>query len=288
MMKKTDIRSNSMSKQMQFQCHNINFGQKTYIMGILNVTPDSFSDGGDFVSVEKAIEHAKEMIEQGADIIDIGGESSRPGHTRISTEEELRRVIPVIKRLAKETNAIISLDTIRSKVAEEGINNGVHIINDIWGLQGDSEMAQVVAKHNTSVIIMHNQEGTDYRDDIVKEINRFFKKSIKIALDAGISEDKIILDPGIGFGKTSDQNIILMSRLNEIKELGYPVLLGTSRKSTIGKILNLPPKERMEGTLATTVMGIIQGMDIIRVHDVKENLRAAKVTDAIVRGYLNG
>lgn len=275
-------------RKMSLAGHEIIFGEKTYIMGILNVTPDSFSDRGDFISVDKAMAHVKEMLEQGADIIDIGGESSRPGHTRISQEEEMRRVIPVIKRISQETNAIISLDTIKAEVAEEGIKNGVHIINDIWGLQGDPGMVKVAVKYNVPIIVMHNQEGTEYKGDMVEEINMFFKRSINIAFEAGLSEDMIILDPGIGFGKTTEQNMALMSRLGEIKALGYPVLLGTSRKSMIGKILDLPPKERLEGTLATTVMGIIQGVDIVRVHDVKENLRAAKVTDAIVRRNNNG
>ncbi|WP_352169500.1 dihydropteroate synthase [Proteiniborus sp. MB09-C3] len=283
-MTNSGIKLNIEKRRISFSGHNINFGERTYIMGILNVTPDSFSDGGDFVSIDNAIARAKEMLEQGADIIDIGGESSRPGHTNISSEEEMKRVIPVIKRLSKETKAIISLDTIRSEVAEEGIKNGVHIINDIWGLQRDSDMVKIAAKYNTPVIVMHNQNGTEYKGDMIDEIKRFLKESIRIALESGLQEDRIILDPGIGFGKTSEQNMALMSRLREIRDLGYPVLLGTSRKSMIGKILDLPPKERVEGTLTTTVIGIMQGIDIVRVHDVKENLRAARVTDAIVRG----
>ena len=253
-------------------------------MGIVNITPDSFSDGGDFFSVEKAVYHAKEMIEQGADIIDIGGESSRPGHTRISAEEELERVMPVIERIINETDAIVSLDTIRPEVAEEGLKCGVHIINDIWGLQEDPGMAEVVAKYNVPVILMHNKHDTHYEEDIIEEMIRFFKKSIEIALNAGIGEDKIVLDPGIGFGKVFEQNILVLKRLNELNKLGYPILLGTSRKSSLGKILGVPPKERLEGTLATTAIGIMQGADIIRVHDVKENLKAARVADAIVRG----
>lgn len=270
-------------KTISFLDKNIRFGERTYIMGILNVTPDSFSDGGDFVDVDNAINHAKEMITLGADIIDIGGESSRPGHQNITAEEEINRVIPVIKRLSTETDVIISLDTIRAEVAEEGIKNGVHIINDIWGLQEDLDMAKVAAKYKVPVIVMHNQDGTNYKN-MIEDIKEFFKKSIDIAKEAGIEDDMIILDPGIGFGKTPEQNIILMSQLDEIKSLGYPVLLGTSRKSMLGKILDLPPKERMEGTLATTVLGIAQGVDIVRVHDVLENFRAAKVTDAIIRG----
>lgn len=274
-------------KDIKFSDKNIRFGERTYIMGILNITPDSFSDGGDFVDVDNAINHAKEMIALGADIIDIGGESSRPGHKNITKEEEINRVIPVIKRLSAETNVIISLDTIRAEVAEEGIKNGVHMINDIWGLQKDLDMARVAAKYKVPVVIMHNQDGTDYKN-MVEDIKEFFNKSIRIANEAGIEDNMIILDPGIGFGKTSEQNIILMSQLDEIKSLGYPILLGTSRKSMLGKILDLPPKERMEGTLATTVLGIAQGVDIVRVHDVCENLRAAKVTDAIIRGEYYG
>jgi len=270
-------------KKMDFAGHELVFGKRTLIMGILNLTPDSFSDGGNFLNVDKALKHAKEMLNEGADIIDIGGESSRPGHTRISAEEEMRRVIPVIRRLKEETDAIISLDTIRAEVAEEGIKNGVHIINDIWGLQEDNNLAVIAAKYRTPVILMHNQKGNDYAGDMLEEIKRFLLESVRIAKAAGVKDDKIILDPGIGFGKTVEQNLILMSRLGEIRALGYPILLGASRKSMIGKILDLPPKDRVEGTIATTVLGIIQGVDIVRVHDVLENSRAAKVTDAIIR-----
>ncbi|MBU3206695.1 dihydropteroate synthase [Clostridium algidicarnis] len=270
-------------KDIKFLDKNIKLGERTYIMGILNVTPDSFSDGGDFIDIHNAVNHAKEMIELGVDIIDVGGESSRPGHKNITEEEELKRVIPVIKRLSAETDAIISLDTIRSEVAEEAIKEGAHIINDIWGLQKDPNMAKVAAKYKIPVIIMHNQNGT-YYNNIIEDIKGFFKRSVAIAKEAGISEDMIILDPGIGFGKTPEQNIMVMSKLDEIKSLGYPLLLGTSRKSMLGKILDLPPKERVEGTLATTILGIVQGVDIVRVHDVQENLRAAKVADAIIRG----
>ncbi|SHK07214.1 dihydropteroate synthase [Tepidibacter formicigenes] len=260
-----------------------NFGERTYIMGILNVTPDSFSDGGEFTSVDIAINRAKEMIKEGADIIDVGGESTRPGSREVSEEEELKRVLPVVKRLIKEIDVPISVDTYKSSVADNVLSIGVPIINDVWGLQRDKNMANVIAKHNAYVVIMHNQMGTEYKEDIIKSIKTFFKESIKIAKEAGIKDEKIILDPGIGFGKTPEQNMHVMRRLLELNELGYPVLLGTSRKSMIGKILNLPPKERVEGTIATTVMGIIQGIDIVRVHDIKENLRAAKVTDAIYR-----
>lgn len=282
------IRREKTIKIMKFGNHCIRWGERTYIMGILNITPDSFSDGGDYLSVECAVRRAKEMIAEGADIIDIGGESSRPGHERISQEEELRRVIPVIQRLSKETGAILSLDTIRADVAEEGIKAGIHILNDIWALQEDPKMAAVAAEYKIPVILMHNQSGNLYENDILSEMIGFFRKSIDIAVNAGISENMLILDPGIGFGKTPYQNVEVMSRLAEIKSLGFPLLLAASRKSTLGQILDLPPKDRMEGTLATTVLGIAQGVDIVRVHDVRENLRAAKVADVLVRGNTFG
>lgn len=283
-MGRKDIRFNSEKRTMKFLGRELTFGEKTLIMGILNVTPDSFSDGGDYAAVDIAVEHAKEMLRDGADIIDIGGESSRPGHVRIDAEEELRRVLPVIKKLKEETNAILSLDTIRSEVAEEAIKNGVHIINDIWGFQEDKKLADVAAKYGTPVILMHNHIGCDYEGDIVDEIKKFLLESVRIAKAAGVRDDLIILDPGLGgFGKTVEQNLIIMSRLKEIKDLGYPVLLGTSRKSLISEILHVPPKDRDIGTAATTVLGIVQGMDIVRVHNVLANVHAAKVTDAIIR-----
>ncbi|QXM07178.1 dihydropteroate synthase [Crassaminicella indica] len=264
--------------------YTLNLGSRTYIMGILNVTPDSFSDGGKFIDIEKAVHHAKEMIKEGADIIDIGGESTRPGHTEVSAEEEITRVLPVVKRLIKEINAPISVDTTKAAVAEKVLEMGAHMINDVWGLQKDPQMAKVVSKYQVPIVIMHNQIGTEYDGDIMENIKVFLKKSIDIALDAGIKKENIILDPGIGFGKTPEQNIHVMSRLHELNDLGYPILLGTSRKSMIGKILDLPANERVEGTIATSVIGIMHGMDILRVHDVKENIRAVKVADAIVRG----
>ena len=282
-MDKNDIKLISQKKRMSFFGRELEFGERTVIMGILNLTPDSFSDGGDYVSADRAVEHAKQMLREGADIIDIGGESSRPGHSRITAEEEIRRVMPVIHRLAQGTDAILSLDTIRSEVAEEAVKNGIHMINDIWGFQEDAALAVVAAEHGTPVVLMHNQNGTEYQGDMVEEIKRFLTESVRIAKEAGVHEDKIILDPGLGFGKTPEQNLLVMSRLGEIKSLGYPVLLGASRKSMIGKILDVPPKDRDEGTIATTVLGIVQGVDIVRVHNVLANVRAARVTDAIVR-----
>jgi dihydropteroate synthase len=267
--------------------YTFDFGKRTYIMGILNVTPDSFSDGGDFVDIEAAILHAKQMVEDGADIIDIGGESTRPGFAEVNAEQELDRVIPVIERLVKEIDVPISIDTYKAEVADRAIQAGAVIVNDIWGMQKDPKMVEIVAKHQVPIILMHNQQGTDYSNDIMEEICMFLRHSIDLGLQAGIKLENMILDPGIGFGKTSEQNVIVMARIGELNDLGCSILLGTSRKSFIGKILDLTPKERVEGTVATTVMGIMQGADIIRVHDIKENLRAAKITDAVVRGWIN-
>lgn len=280
-----------MNRKISIKCGSnyvLNLGKRTYIMGILNITPDSFSDGGDFIDVEKAVEHAKNMVRDGADIIDVGGESTRPGALEVSAKEELKRILPVVGRLVKEVDVPVSVDTYKAQVAEEVLKAGAHMINDVWGLQRDRSMAEVIAKHQVPVIIMHNQKGTEYKNDLVEEIKLFLSKSIQIALAAGIKRENIIIDPGIGFGKNPEQNIQVMARLKELNDLGYPILLGTSRKSMIGKILDLPPKERVEGTIATTVLGIVQGVDIVRVHDVKENFRAARVTDAITRSKQDG
>lgn len=264
--------------------YSFDFGSKTYIMGILNVTPDSFSDGGKFFNGDLAIKHGREMVEAGADIIDIGAESTRPGATEVLATEEIERLTPVVKKILSEIKVPLSVDTYKAEVADKMLELGVHMINDVWGFQKDPNMAKVVSKHNVPVVIMHNQIGTEYKEDIVKSICRFLSKSIDIGLEAGIKRENIILDPGIGFGKTPEQNMEVMSRLGELNDLGYPILLGTSRKSMIGKILDLPSEQRIEGTVATTAMGIVQGADIVRVHDIKENYRVAKVTDAIVRG----
>ncbi len=261
----------------------LDYGKRTYIMGILNVTPDSFSDGGDFDSVEKALKHAKEMVEEGADMIDIGGESTRPGHTYVDSEEEIRRVVPVIKALKKEISLPMSIDTYKADVAEKALKLGVEMVNDVWGLRRDENMATVIAKYDAEVCIMHNQDGTEYDKDIMEAIKDFLNESIKMALDAGVKKEKIVLDPGIGFGKTFEQNLEVLRRLGELRDLGYPILLGTSRKSVIGNVLHLEPKDRVEGTVATTVLGVRDGVDIVRVHDVTENLRAAKMADAIYR-----
>lgn len=265
--------------------YNLPLGKRTLIMGILNVTPDSFSDGGRFIDLEKAIEHAHEMVEEGADIIDIGGESTRPNAQPVGAEEEAERILPVLERLVKEVDVPISVDTYKSVVGRQAMEAGAHILNDIWGLKADPELASVAAEFDAPIILMHCQKGTEYRslmDDILESL----RNSVKTALDAGVNPDNIIIDPGIGgfsFGKTTEQNLEIMHRLWEFKTLGYPILLGTSRKSIIGDTLNLPVDERIEGTAATVAFGITQGVDIVRIHDVKIMARVAKMTDAMVR-----
>jgi dihydropteroate synthase len=258
-------------------------GERTYIMGILNFTPDSFSDGGKFNNIDIAVEHVKKMIEDGADIIDVGGESTRPNHTPVGEAEEINRVVPIIKAIREKFDIPISIDTYKAKVAEKAVEAGANLINDVWGFKMEREIAKVAAKYNVPCCLMHNRNNTDY-NDLIDEILEDLKESIKIAKDAGVKDENIILDPGIGFGKTYEQNLETMNNLQRLKELGYPILLGTSRKSMIGLTLDLPVEERVEGTVATTVIGIMKdACDFVRVHDVLENYRAAKMTDAIVR-----
>lgn len=261
---------------------DFNLGERTYIMGILNVTPDSFSDGGRFNNIEKAINHAKEMINQGADIIDIGGESTRPNHEPVGEEEEIKRVVPIIQALSKELDIPISVDTYKGKVAELAIKAGANLINDVWGFKKDSYIAEVAAKYNVPCCLMHNRENRDYKN-LIEDILKDLRESIEIALKAGVRKENIMLDPGIGFAKDYQQNLRVMKELERLKGLQYPVLLGTSRKSMIGNALDLPVDERVEGTIATTVIGILKGCDFVRVHDVRENKRAAIMTDAIYR-----
>jgi dihydropteroate synthase len=261
---------------------SINIGERTIVMGILNATPDSFSDGGTHFDIEDAVAGARRMVAEGADIIDLGGESTRPGHIPVGLDEELRRIMPVLERLIKEIDVPISIDTFKAEVAKRAMELGAHIINDQWALRADSEMAAVAARYGAPVIIMHNQKGTEY-SDLMGDIVNYFRESIKTARNAGIPQEKIIIDPGIGFGKTVEQNLEVMRRLPELSCLGQPVLLGTSRKSMIGKTLNLPVNERIEGTGASVAVGITLGVDIIRVHDVKEMVRVARMTDAMVR-----
>ncbi len=257
-------------------------GKRTYIMGILNVTPDSFSDGGKWNNIQAAVAHAKEMIELGADIIDIGGESTRPNHIVVNEEEEISRVIPIIEALKDEISVPISIDTYKGKVAEKAILAGASLINDIWGFKKDPYISEVAAKYQVACCLMHNRDNTNY-SNLMEGILLDLKESIAIAIKAGVKSENLIIDPGIGFGKTYEQNLETMQKLELLNTLGYPVLLGTSRKSMIGNALNLPVDERVEGTVATTVIGISKGCDFIRVHDVKENKRACIMTDSILR-----
>lgn len=265
---------------MQIGNREFDVKNQTYIMGILNVTPDSFSDGGSFDTMDKALFHAQQMIDEGAAIIDIGGESTHPGYTKISDEEEITRVVPVIERLKAEFDVPLSLDTYKSRVAKAGIAAGIDLINDIWGLKYDVDMAEVIAQSGVSCCLMHNREKADYHD-FMREVRADLQETIDIAHRANIADGKIILDPGIGFGKTYEQNLIMLRNLRQLEKFGYPLLLGASRKSVIGNTLDLPVNERLEGTLVTTVMAVLQNYAFVRVHDVKENLRAIKMTEAI-------
>ena len=275
------------------------WGTRTYVMGILNLTPDSFSGDGlaDF-DQDTALQQARDFIQVGVDILDIGGESTRPGAAPVSAQEELDRVLPIINLLVSETDTLISIDTYKAGVAEAALKEGANIVNDVWGLRADPDLGKVVAAADAPVILMHNRStpnnaavkkqlggryiGIEY-DNLLEDVKSELKDSISLAHKAGILDQKIILDPGIGFGKTVPQNLELLDRLNEIRQLGYPVLLGPSRKSFIGYTLDLPPDDRIEGTAATVAVGIVRGADIIRVHDVPEMIRVCRMTDALIR-----
>lgn len=261
--------------------HTLHFGKETYVMGILNVTPDSFSDGGQFNSVERAVVHAKEMVADGAKIIDIGGESTRPGYTPVSIEEEIQRVVPVIRAIRKELDVLISIDTFKSEVAEAALEAGAHIVNDIWGAKHDPNIAKVAAKWDAPIILMHNRQEEYVGDAFFQAVREDLEESIRIALEAGVPHENIWLDPGIGFGKTHEQNIEMMRYLAELVDYGYPVLLATSRKRMIGHILDLPVEERMEGTGASCCYGVDKGCHMVRVHDVKPIARMMKTMDAL-------
>lgn len=259
---------------------NIDFNKKTWVMGILNVTPDSFSDGGKYTSADRAMAQAEQMIADGADIIDIGGESTRPGHTQISAQEEIKRVVPIIKALSSRSEVLISIDTYKAAVAKAAVEAGAHIINDIWGAKYDPEIARVAAEKNVPIILTHNRSDTSYTD-FWKDVRYDLEESIELVLEAGVDSKKIWLDPGIGFAKTTAQNIEMMQHLDQLVAMGYPVLLGTSRKSIVGKVLNLPVTERLEGSLATVCYGVQKGCQIVRVHDVKETSRAVRMMDVL-------
>ncbi|MDH5164244.1 dihydropteroate synthase [Heyndrickxia oleronia] len=277
-----------MGRVLQCRSYQLDYENKTLIMGILNATPDSFSDGGKFNHIEKAIQHAKQMVEDGADIIDVGGESTRPGYATVEVEEEISRVVPVIKEISKVVNVPISIDTYKAETARQAVLAGAHIINDIWGAKKDPEIADVAANYDVPIILMHNRENLDYQDFIRDVLNDLYE-SISIAKKAGVKDERIILDPGIGFAKDLKQNIEMMKNLDKLVGLGYPVLLGTSRKSMIGQVMNLPVDERMEATGATVCYGLEKGCQMMRVHDVKEISRMTKMMDVLVgKGELNG
>lgn len=269
--------------QEQIKCgpYTLDYSKKTIVMGILNVTPDSFSDGGEFNQIERAVKHAREMAANGADIIDIGGESTRPGYTVISDEEEIERVVPVIKAISEQVPIPISIDTYKAEVAKQAIEAGAHIINDIWGAKADEKMAQVAADYNVPIILMHNRHDRNYESFMRDVINDLYE-SVAIVKKAGVRDENIILDPGIGFVRDYQENLLTMQNLEKFVMLGYPILLGTSRKSMIGQALNLPVGERMEGTGATICYGIQKGCQMIRVHDVKEMSRMARMMDILM------
>jgi dihydropteroate synthase len=289
-------------QSLQIGNRKLDWGVRTYVMGILNITPDSFSGDGIMPNgdrIERSLRQAEYFLKHGADILDVGGESTRPGSQTVDVEEEVERVIPVIQAMSKSfPETIISIDTYKARVAEEAFKAGAHILNDVWALRADPALASVAAAFRVPVILMHNRSnpasvevreqlgnaylGSEY-DDLIEDVKRELLVSVEIAKKAGIEEKHIILDPGIGFGKTREHNLELINRLAEIRALGYPVLLGPSRKSFIGFTLDLPPDQRIEGTAAAVAVGITRGADIIRVHDVKEMSRVARMTDAIVR-----
>lgn len=249
-------------------------------MGILNVTPDSFSDGGKFNSLDAALRRAEQMVAEGADILDIGGESTRPGYTKITDEEEICRIAPVIEQLKKHFDIPISIDTYKSSVAKAALDAGADLVNDIWGLKYDPHMAEVIANSNASCCLMHNRKEPVYQD-FLADVLTDMQSCITLARQAGIAANKIMLDPGVGFAKTYEMNLAIIRELDALKALGYPILLGTSRKSVIGLTLDLPADKRMEGTLATTIYGMLHGCSFVRVHDVKENKRAIAMIQAI-------
>ncbi|MDI6800754.1 MAG: dihydropteroate synthase [Thermodesulfovibrionales bacterium] len=272
---------------------SLDFSKKTHIMGVLNVTPDSFSDGGLFFDKAKAVDHALRLIEQGADIIDIGGESTRPGSEPVSIQEEINRTIPVIEAISKNIKIPVSIDTYKAEVAKRALDAGASIVNDISGLRFDPDMPKVVADYKVPVIIMHikgrpkDMQQNPVYEALIPEIVDYLRASVKIAMEAGIADDKIIIDPGIGFGKTFEHNLEIIKNLKEFTLLKKPIVIGVSRKAFIGKILgDVPPSERLEGTAAAVAISIFNGANIIRVHDVKEMAKVAKVADAIKRGVL--
>lgn len=270
---------------MRIGTQEFNTKENTYIMGILNVTPDSFSDGGKYRGIDAALKRAEEMKGDGAAIIDVGGESTRPGYTPVSEEEEMERILPVIEAIKNRLDIPVSVDTYKSGVAEAAIKEGADLINDIWGLKADPRMAEIIAKYKVACCLMHNRSNTNYMN-FMEDMLEDLRETISLAKIAKIPKDKIILDPGVGFAKSYEQNLTAIREVKRVTELGYPVLLGTSRKSVIGITLDLPSHERVEGTLVTTVAAVENGCSFVRVHDVKENYRTIQMAKAIYRGRL--
>lgn len=257
--------------------------ERTHVMGILNVTPDSFSDGGNYIAIDQAVKQAVMMESEGADIIDIGGESTRPNHDPVSEDEEIQRVVPMIEAIAEKINIPISIDTYKAKTAEQAIEAGATMINDVWGAKRDPDIANIAASYNVPIVLMHNRTNMDYTS-LIDDMKRDLSESIEIALQAGVSKDKIIIDPGVGFAKTMENNFQVMKELEQFNSLGYPMLLGTSRKRFIETILkDAPPKERDIGTGATTCLGITKGVQIVRVHNVKMNVELAQMMDSMLK-----
>jgi dihydropteroate synthase len=259
------------------------WGSRTYVMGIINATPDSFSGDGLGTDVNAAIEQGLLMVREGADMLDVGGESTRPGHLPVTAAEEIQRVDAIVRRLAADAGVPVSIDTYKEEVAARAIGGGATILNDVWGLTRSPAIADLAARHGCALVLMHNQDGTDYSGDLMDEIKRFLSVAATRAMAAGVPREKVILDPGIGFGKTADHNWEVMRRLGELQDLGHPILVGTSRKSFIGKLLDLPVTERLEGTEATVVAAVLRGADIVRVHDVLPMTRAVRVADRMTR-----
>ncbi len=259
--------------------HRFDWGSRTYVMGIVNVTPDSFSGDGLGTDVDTAVAQGLRMVSEGADMLDVGGESTRPGHVPVTAAEEISRIEPVLRQLAGESGLPVSIDTYKQDVAEVAIAAGAAILNDVWGLTRSPRLVDLAAMHGCALIVMHNQEGTEYSSDLMDEIKRFLASAAARAIAAGVPKEKVIVDPGIGFGKTADHNWEVMRRFAELRELGHPILVGTSRKSFIGKLLDLPVNDRLEGTEATVVAAVLRGADIVRVHDVLAMSRAVRVAD---------
>jgi dihydropteroate synthase len=258
----------------------LRLGERTLVMGVINVTPDSFSDGGIYRSSQAAIDAGLGMIAEGADIVDVGGESTRPGYVPVTADEELRRALPVVAGLVRASKIPISIDTYKARVAEAALAEGARIVNDVWGLR-DPDMAPVVAAHEAALIIMHNREAADPNIDIFQDMRSYFERSLARARGARIRDDRIVLDPGIGFGKTLEQNLQILARVEDLREFGFPILLGTSRKSFIGRLFPSEPRERLPGTIAANALAVQSGVDIIRVHDVAAHVQALRVAEAI-------